>query len=125
VVIASPSPPDCAILSPILFATGSDALGPASEQIVERTAEVILKHPVLLLSVEGHADRSEGKGARKLSELRAEAVRDALVKLLVPADTLVVKGFAATLPLDTSRTEEARARNRRVEFRILKDGGSE
>jgi outer membrane protein OmpA-like peptidoglycan-associated protein len=53
--------------------------------------------------VEGHADRSEGKGAGKLSELRAEAVRD-----------------AATLPFDDSRTEKARARNRRVEFRVLK-----
>jgi outer membrane protein OmpA-like peptidoglycan-associated protein len=71
----------------------------------------------LKLSVEGHTDSDgDDKANQKLSEERAAAVKDALVKLGVEAGRLQVKGFGETMPIAPNTTPEGKANNRRVEF---------
>jgi len=55
----------------------------------------------------------------KLSESRAKAVVDYLIKLGISASRLEFKGYAYLQPISTNDTEEGRQENRRVEFKVL------
>ena len=101
----------------------------AATEISERVAELLADVALLLrgdaalrLSIEGHADdRGETHVNAKLSVSRAQAVSKHLQGLGVEASRLVAHGFGATLPLEDNRTEEGRARNRRVQFLVIPD----
>lgn len=72
------------------------------------------------IEVRGHTD---GHGSldynQRLSENRAKAVVDYLVSKGIDPKRLQYKGFGKTQPVDSNATEEGRANNRRVEFKIL------
>lgn len=74
------------------------------------------------LEIASHTD-AEGDAAinMKLSQLRADAVRKHLVQIGVPADRLVARGYGETQPVADNATEEGRAANTRVEFRVIGD----
>ena len=76
------------------------------------------------LRVEGHTD-AQGKRASnvKLSQRRAAAVVKALVKRGVPAERLVAQGFGPDQPVADNATAEGRAKNRRVELRVVDSKG--
>jgi outer membrane protein OmpA-like peptidoglycan-associated protein len=78
-------------------------------------------NPYVKLEVQGYTDeRGSEEYNKALSERRAKTVQDYLLSKEVPADQLaVVKGYGKSNPLDPSSTEEAFAKNRRVEIRIV------
>lgn len=89
-------------------------------ELLSRIAGILLTSQDYTVSVNGHTD-DVGTEAynQKLSERRAEAVRDYLVKAGLPAEILSVTGHGKSLPLVPGRSEEARAKNRRVELGIV------
>jgi outer membrane protein OmpA-like peptidoglycan-associated protein len=91
-------------------------LPPLTDFIRRVTANSYLK-----LEVQGYTDeRGTEEYNKALSERRAKTVQDYLLSKGVPADQLaVVKGYGKSNPLDPSATEEAFAKNRRVEIRIV------
>lgn len=76
-------------------------------------------YPNMRIEIRGHTD---GKGSdsynQRLSENRAKAVTDYLISKGISEKRLQYKGYGKTLPIDTNDTEEGRANNRRVEFKI-------
>lgn len=71
--------------------------------------------------ISGHTDNIGDKARNKeLSLQRAHSVRDYLVENGIDASRLVYKGYGDTQPAATNDTEEGRAKNRRIEFKILK-----
>jgi outer membrane protein OmpA-like peptidoglycan-associated protein len=73
-----------------------------------------------MLSVNGHTDDvGSAEYNQKLSERRAQAVRDYLVKAGISADILSVEGHGKSLPLVKGTTDAARGKNRRVELGIV------
>jgi OOP family OmpA-OmpF porin len=74
--------------------------------------------------VEGHGDATEGKGVMKLSRARAEAVRARLIALGVAQERLKIEAFGATRPIADSKSEQSRAKNRRVGFRVTDADGN-
>jgi OOP family OmpA-OmpF porin len=94
---------------------------PESHSLLDEVAKVMKEHPeIKKVEVEGHAS-SEGSDSYnlKLSDKRAKAVMDYLVKTGgIAKEMLTAKGFGETRPLDPADTEEAREKNRRVEFTI-------
>jgi hypothetical protein len=70
------------------------------------------------VAVEGHATRDE-RDAPRLSEARAQAVRDYLVAHGIDAARLETHAFAATRPVVAPNEPRAAERNRRVEFRVV------
>lgn len=108
----------------IYFSFNSDAIREESEPTLKEIAEILRRHPDWKLSVNGHTDNVGGdKSNLALSQRRAAAVKDALVKRhRIEASRLVSGGMGESAPKDTNETVEGRARNRRVELVRLQQG---
>jgi OOP family OmpA-OmpF porin len=102
------------------FETNSDRLLPGAEQVVADAAATLRRHPDLIIEVAGHTDADgDAEFNRGLSERRANTVRDYLINFGVPPTSLSATGFGEELPIADNATAEGKARNRRVELRIL------
>ena len=95
-------------------------LRPEDRELLSRIAGIILTSHDYTISVNGHTD-DVGSDAynQALSERRAQAVRDYLVKAGLPAQILTVQGYGKSLPLVRGTSEAARAKNRRVELGLV------
>jgi len=102
------------------FETNSDRLLPGAEQVLADAAATLRMNQDLVVEVAGHTD-SDGSAAYNegLSERRAKTVRDYLVNRDVNPGNLTVKGYGEAEPVADNARSEGRARNRRVELRIL------
>ncbi len=109
----------------VYFDTAKDTIQRRSDALLDSVATIVKAHPEIgKLRVEGHTD---AQGARaynvKLSQRRAAAVVKALVKRGVPAERLVAQGFGPDQPVADNATAEGRAKNRRVEVRVVDSKG--
>ena len=103
----------------INFASGSSQI-PAENQAILKKAAVLLKDKKVAFEVSGHADNVGNEANNlKLSEQRAKAVRDFLVKQEVPAELISAKGYGSSVPVASNDTEDGKAQNRRVSVNVL------
>jgi outer membrane protein OmpA-like peptidoglycan-associated protein len=94
-------------------------LRPEDRELLSRIAGILLTSKDYSVSVNGHTDDiGSEEYNQKLSERRAQAVRDYLVKAGLSPDILSVTGHGKSRPLAPGTSEQARARNRRVELGI-------
>jgi OmpA-OmpF porin, OOP family len=109
-----------AIKQQVHFASAKWKLLPDSHALLDQVVQVLKDYPAMHLSIEGHTD-SVGSEAlnMKLSQARAEAVRDYLTGRGVAAGRLQAIGFGPTKPIASNKSEPGRAQNRRTEFRIV------
>jgi outer membrane protein OmpA-like peptidoglycan-associated protein len=109
----------------IAFTRGTAEIDAGSAPLVEQIAALLVAHPeVSRVEVQGHADDTGSKQLnRGLSERRAASVLEALVKAGVARERLTSKGYGKDKPLVEGDSEEARAKNRRVEIVILERKG--
>ena len=114
--------PRLAIYDKIYFAAGSRTPIPRMKPLIEAIASAIKAYPELaVVGVVGYASDEERDPIR-LTEARALAVRNALVKLGVPPRRLRTHGYGAESSLCAGHDEECRSRNRRVEFPTFEHG---
>ncbi len=106
----------------ILFDRASAEIDRKSARTIKRLSEIIKTCPGARVEVEGHTD-SEGTDERNqnLSERRARAVVDSLVKAGVAEDRLSAVGFGAGRPAVSNDTKAGMAKNRRIEFKVFTD----
>jgi OmpA-OmpF porin, OOP family len=105
----------------ILFETDSAKLAPSAADLVRRISEVMKKNPDLKISVVGHTDGTGDYNYNvQLSERRAKAFADALIKDGVAANRLTAVGVGPQSPVATNDTPEGRAQNRRVELVVMR-----
>lgn len=102
----------------IYFDFGSDKIKPESEPVLREIAETLNHNASWKLRVEGHTDNVGGDDYNnKLSQSRAEAVKQALVsRYHIGADRLTAQGYGSSQPKESNETLAGRARNRRVEL---------
>ncbi len=104
-------------LQGIYFDTGAATLTPASNPALDQVAQLMREQPDLRLLVAGHTDATGGaENNQRLSQARAEAVRNALLSRGVPAVRLAAQGMGSSVPVADEGTEQGRALNRRVEL---------
>jgi outer membrane protein OmpA-like peptidoglycan-associated protein len=85
--------------------------------VLQKVADLLSKDPALKVEVQGHTDNVGGDAYNQtLSEARARAVMDWLVKHGVAAGRLTAKGYGKTRPVADNGSDEGRAKNRRVEI---------
>jgi outer membrane protein OmpA-like peptidoglycan-associated protein/tetratricopeptide (TPR) repeat protein len=108
------------ILKNIFFDFDKATLRPESTNELERLTKLLNDVPTLKIEISGHTD---SKGAdeynKSLSNNRAKAVLDYLVKAGISAGRLTSVGFGEEQPIATNDTDEGRQLNRRTEFKIL------
>jgi choice-of-anchor C domain-containing protein len=107
--------------SEVLFDTGRFELKPAATSTLEALAALLAKRSTSTLAIEGHTDSvGSAQSNRRLSENRANAVRQWLVAKGIPASRITTQGFGSSAPVATNDTADGRQKNRRVEVRVQK-----
>ncbi len=101
----------------IQFETGKSNIKPSSYGILDQVAQVFIDNPNYTAEVQGHTD-NVGKPAAnmKLSDDRANAVREYLINKGIEENRLTAKGYGDTMPIESNATAKGRSLNRRVEF---------
>ena len=104
-------------MSDVLFDTARYSLKPGAREKLAKVAGIILGHPGLRIAVEGHTDSVGGDDYNmKLSDNRANAVRDYLVAQGLNGGSITAEGFGKTRPVADNSTSAGRQQNRRVEL---------
>lgn len=105
----------------VYFRTGRARIRRRSFKMLNQVASVLRNYEhIEKVRIEGHTDaRGPKRRNQRLSQRRAEAVRQFLVNKGIAPERLVAKGYGEQMPIASNRTRPGRRRNRRVEFVIL------
>src|SRR6266481_6029333 len=101
----------------IRFESGRATIDPDSAGLLDRLIETALRCPTANIEIAGHTD-ADGEDAfnKTLSEKRAQAVIDYLVKAGLPANRFTAVGYGSSQPVASNDTDEGKAQNRRIDF---------
>jgi OmpA-OmpF porin, OOP family len=110
------------VLNHLIFAQGKSVIDPKSYGELDEVVQMLKENQKIEIQLEGHTDnQGNPKLNMDLSENRVEAVKKYLVEKGISKGRIKTKAFGGTQPLKNEMSQEARALNRRVEMRILKD----
>jgi OOP family OmpA-OmpF porin len=101
----------------IRFDSGRATIDPDSAGLLDRLIETALRCPSANIEIAGHTDADGEDGFNQaLSEKRAQAVTDFLVKAGLAAERFTAMGYGSTQPVASNDTDEGKAQNRRIDF---------
>ncbi|MDC0715689.1 OmpA family protein [Nannocystis bainbridge] len=108
------------VLQGIYFDVDKDSIKPRSKPILDKAIKVLKEYSETRWRIEGHTDADGDRDHNMdLSQRRAEAVRTYLIEHGIDAERLVPKGFGPEQPIDTNATAKGKAKNRRIEFKLI------
>ncbi len=108
------------VVEGIYFDQGKATIRAASKPVLANAAKVMVDFPSISFEISGHTS-SEGSEAvnQKLSQDRADAVKQWLVDNGVPSQRIQTRGAGPSEPIADNKTEAGRVKNRRIEFKVL------
>jgi outer membrane protein OmpA-like peptidoglycan-associated protein len=107
-------------LKGVNFATGKSELLSSSYKILETTVKGLQKYDSVKVEISGHTDSDGGLEYNdKLSQARADAVRNYLVKKGIAESRITAVGYGYSRPRADNKTEKGKAQNRRIEISII------
>lgn len=110
------------VLNHLIFAQGKAVIDPKSFPELDEVVAMLKENSRMEIQLEGHTDnRGNAEANLKLSQSRVDAVKKYMASKGIGKDRVKTKAFGGSKPVATEDTEEARAKNRRVEMRVLKD----
>ncbi len=103
----------------INFESGRATIDPDSAGLLDRLIETAMRCPAANIEIAGHTD-ADGDDASNLalSEKRAQAVADYLVKAGLPVNRFTATGYGSSQPVASNDTDEGKAQNRRIDFLV-------
>jgi outer membrane protein OmpA-like peptidoglycan-associated protein/uncharacterized protein YegL len=114
-----PKPGEIAILD-VYFDSDKDVLRRDSDEAIDNIVQLMNIYPALKIELHGHTDsqnRTKDEEYNiKLSQRRADAVKEALLKQGIAPERITTRGFGETKAIANNDTAEGRAKNRRTEF---------
>lgn len=111
-------------LGDVLFDTNKSELRSGAQFTVDKLAAFLTEYPDRKALIEGFTDSTGSvEYNQRLSERRAEAVRNALMAKGVDSSRLMTRGYGVAFPVASNETAEGRQRNRRVEVIISDETG--
>ena len=106
----------------IYFKKGSYQLQPKARTVLYRKADFLKKYPQVSVIIEGHTDESGSRETNiAFGERRSGAVKSFLIKEGIQRERMIAISYGKERPVDTAKTAKARAKNRRVEVRIIQE----
>jgi OmpA-OmpF porin, OOP family len=109
-------------LDHLIFEMGRAVINSKSYSSLDEVVAMMKDNISVVIQLEGHTDNiGNAEKNMELSKDRVEAVKKYLVSKGVAKDRVKTKAFGGSQPLSNERTEDAKALNRRVEMRVLKD----
>lgn len=108
------------VIDGIHFDTGKDSIRTDSRTVLNRAVDILKKYPSIRIEISGHTDnRGRESFNQKLSERRADSVKRYLVDQGVDISRIEARGAGITQPIADNATRDGRAKNRRIEFKVL------
>jgi outer membrane protein OmpA-like peptidoglycan-associated protein len=116
-----PAPKPVPIFENAYFNENKTNIDPVAAKALDRDGMILKDNPNLRVEIGGHTDFSGSESARqKISEKRAESAKKYIMdKFNIPGDRMTTKGYGSQKPIADNKTKEGRAKNRRVEFRVI------
>jgi outer membrane protein OmpA-like peptidoglycan-associated protein len=109
----------------VLFVTGKAEIAAGGLRSINKLAEWLKKNPTRNLLIEGNTDNTGPEDFNlRLSQQRADAVRDALTSKGVASDRIATRGYGPKYPAVGNDSAAGRQQNRRVEVVVLNEGVS-
>jgi len=109
----------------VLFAIGKAEVSSGGQRSIDKLADFLKAYPKRNVLIEGHTDNIGDQDFNiKLSQQRADTVRNELVSKGVAPQRIRTKGYGAKFPVVDNDTTGGRQQNRRVEVVILEEGAS-
>ncbi|MGB4959805.1 MAG: OmpA family protein [Saprospiraceae bacterium] len=104
----------------VQFQSGKAVLKPESSIVLTQIADIMSRYPDFNMTIHGHTDSTGSEPSNQLlSEQRAKACYDYLLKIGVPQSRMSHTGFGESRPISSNVTEKGRTLNRRVEFNLI------
>jgi outer membrane protein OmpA-like peptidoglycan-associated protein len=110
------------VLNHLIFTIGRATINPQSFGELDEVVAMMKENTKVVIQLEGHTDNQGNAEANlKLSQQRVDAAQKYITSKGISKNRVKTKAFGGSQPVATENTEEARAKNRRVEMRVLKD----
>jgi OOP family OmpA-OmpF porin len=108
------------VVEGIYFDQGKATIRPQSRKVLDNAVKVMKDYPSITLEISGHTS-SEGDPAfnQRLSQERADAVKQWLVEAGIPAQSVKTRGVGSEEPIANNKTPAGRVKNRRIEFKVI------
>ncbi len=108
------------VLNDITYETNSAELNKSSFEELNRVVKLLIDNPEIKIEISAHTDDlGSSNYNQKLSDKRAQSVVAYLVDNNLPVERLIAKGYGETNPMVSNDSDENRAKNRRVELKII------
>lgn len=109
------------VFDTVYFDPNKTNISPTAAKALDQNGKLLRDNPQIKVEIGGHTDPAGSEKANQvLSEKRAQSAKKYLMdKFNIADNRLMVKGYGATKPIADNRTEEGRAKNRRVEIRVI------
>jgi outer membrane protein OmpA-like peptidoglycan-associated protein len=117
-----PPPPKAApVFENVYFNENKTNIDPVAAKVLDQDAMILKDNPDIKVEIGGHTDTVGSEMAKqKISEKRAESVKKYLMdKFGISGNRMIVKGYGSQKPIADNKSKEGRAKNRRVEFRVI------
>ena len=116
-----PAPKPVPIFENAYFNENKTNIDPVAAKALDRDGMILKDNPDIKVEIGGHTDFSGSEGARqKISEKRAESAKKYIMdKFNISGDRMTIKGYGSQKPIADNKSKEGRAKNRRVEFRVI------
>ncbi len=109
-------------LDNVYFDTGKSLLRPESSKELDKLVDYMKSKKTLVIEIAGHTDNVGKPDANiKLSNDRANAVRNYLISHGIDGSRVTAKGYGDTSPVASNDTDQGKQKNRRTEVRVIKE----
>ncbi|MBK8235888.1 MAG: OmpA family protein [Deltaproteobacteria bacterium] len=114
---------DLEVLEGVFFDVDKDTIRKNSREVLDKAVSVLERFKTVRVEVSGHTDSTGNREHNmELSQRRADAVKRYLVEHGIDAARIETRGAGPDEPLDSNANAGGRAKNRRIEFRVLTVG---